>query len=134
MFHQLEGLLVDKTSNFAQLKWMLHEFVNRYFEKPLAVRFRPSFFPFTEPSAELDVACVKCDGAGCRVGGQTGWLQSLGPGMVHPNVLAASDVDPEKFQGFAWGMGIERLAMLRYGADDLRAFYENDLRFLQQFE
>lgn len=134
MFHQIEGLLVDETSNFAQLKWMLHEFVNRYFEKPLAVRFRPSFFPFTEPSAELDVACVKCDGGGCRVCGQTGWLEILGCGMVHPNVLAASNVDPEKYQGFAWGMGIERLAMLRYGADDLRAFYENDIRFLQQFE
>jgi phenylalanyl-tRNA synthetase alpha chain len=134
MFHQIEGLLVDESASFAQLKWLLHEFVNRFFEKSLEVRFRPSFFPFTEPSAELDVSCVKCDGAGCRICKQTGWLEILGCGMVHPNVLKASGVDASKFQGFAFGMGIERLAMLRYGIDDLRSLYENDLRFLQQFE
>lgn len=134
MFHQIEGLLVDKTASFAQLKWLLHEFVNRFFEKSLAVRFRPSFFPFTEPSAELDVGCVKCDAAGCRICKQTGWLEVLGCGMVHPNVLTASGVDATQFQGFAFGMGIERLAMLRYEIDDLRSLYENDLRFLQQFE
>lgn len=134
MFHQIEGLLVDESASFAQLKWLLHEFVNRFFEKSLAVRFRPSFFPFTEPSAELDVACVKCDGAGCRICKQTGWLEILGCGMIHPNVLKASGVDSNKYQGFAFGMGIERLAMLRYEVDDLRSFYENDLRFLQQFE
>jgi phenylalanyl-tRNA synthetase alpha chain len=134
MFHQIEGLLVDKSASFAQLKWLLHEFVNRFFEKSLAVRFRPSFFPFTEPSAELDVACVKCDGAGCRICKQSGWLEILGCGMVHPNVLTASGVDASQYQGFAFGMGIERLAMLRYEVDDLRSFYENDLRFLQQFE
>jgi phenylalanyl-tRNA synthetase alpha chain len=134
MFHQIEGLLVDKTASFAQLKWLLHEFVNRFFEKSLDVRFRPSFFPFTEPSAELDVACVKCEGKGCRICKHTGWLEILGCGMVHPNVLTASGVDATQFQGFAFGMGIERLAMLRYGVDDLRSFYDNDLRFLQQFE
>jgi phenylalanyl-tRNA synthetase alpha chain len=134
MFHQIEGLLVDESASFAQLKWLLHEFVTRFFEKPLAVRFRPSFFPFTEPSAELDVACVKCEGKGCRICKQTGWLEIGGCGMVHPNVLKASGIQDPQYQGFAFGMGIERLAMLRYEVDDLRSFYENDLRFLQQFE
>ncbi len=134
MFHQIEGLLVDKTASFTQLKWLLHEFVTRFFEKSLEVRFRPSFFPFTEPSAELDVACVKCEGEGCRICKQTGWLEIGGCGMVHPNVLTASGVDATQYQGFAFGMGIERMAMLRYEVDDLRSFYENDLRFLQEFE
>jgi phenylalanyl-tRNA synthetase alpha chain len=134
MFHQIEGLLIEKKANFAQLKSLMHEFVNRFFEKELAVRFRPSYFPFTEPSAEVDVACVKCNGKGCRICSQTGWLEILGCGMVHPNVLVSCKVDPDVYQGFAWGMGIERLAMLRYEIDDLRILYENDLRFLQQFE
>ncbi len=134
MFHQVEGLLIEKDANFAQLKSLMHEFVNRFFEKSLAIRFRPSYFPFTEPSAEVDVACVKCDGKGCRICSNTGWLEILGCGMVHPNVLVSCKVDPDVYQGFAWGMGIERLAMLRYEIDDLRILYENDLRFLQQFE
>lgn len=134
MFHQVEGLLIEKDANFAQLKSLMHEFVNRFFEKQLAIRFRPSYFPFTEPSAEVDVGCVKCDGKGCRICGQTGWLEILGCGMVHPNVLVSCKVNPDVYQGFAWGMGIERLAMLRYCIDDLRIIYENDLRFLQQFE
>lgn len=134
MFHQIEGLLIDKTASFAQLKWLLHEFVSRFFEKPLEVRFRPSFFPFTEPSAELDVVCVKCEGDGCRICKQSGWLEIGGCGMVHPNVLSATGVDASQYQGFAFGMGIERMAMLRYEVDDLRSFYENDLRFLQEFE
>lgn len=133
MFHQVEGLLVDKDISLAQLKGMLHEFVNRFFEKDLTVRFRPSYFPFTEPSAELDVQCVKCDGDGCRVCKNTGWLEILGCGMVHPNVLRAGQVDPEKYSGFAWGMGLERLAMLRYGIDDIRLLYENEMKFLKQF-
>ena len=134
MFHQVEGLVVDDDANFAQLKGLLIDFLRAYFEKDdLKVRFRPSYFPFTEPSAEADIECVICNGDGCRVCKKTGWLEVLGCGVVHPNVLSSVDVDPEKFNGFAFGMGVERLAMLRYGVDDLRLFFENDIRFLKQF-
>ncbi|QIW10213.1 phenylalanine--tRNA ligase subunit alpha [Francisella sp. LA112445] len=133
MFHQVEGLLVEKDVSFADLKGLLHAFLNSFFEKDLKVRFRPSYFPFTEPSAEADMECVMCDGKGCRVCKHTGWLEVLGCGMVHPKVLKAGNVDSEEYQGFAFGMGVERLSMLRYGIDDLRMFFENDLRFLKQF-
>ncbi len=133
MFHQVEGLLVGKDVSCADLKGLLHAFLNSFFEKDLKVRFRPSYFPFTEPSAEADMECVMCNGKGCRVCKHHGWLEVLGCGMVHPKVLKAGNVDSEKYQGFAFGMGVERLAMLRYGIDDLRIFFENDLRFLKQF-
>jgi len=133
MFHQVEGLLVDEGVSFADLKGTIEEFLRVFFEKPLGVRFRPSFFPFTEPSAEVDMQCVMCGGKGCRVCKQTGWLEVMGCGMVHPNVLRMSGIDPEKYSGFAFGMGVERLAMLRYGVNDLRLFFDNDLRFLAQF-
>jgi phenylalanyl-tRNA synthetase alpha chain len=134
MFHQVEGLVVDEQVNFANLKAVLARFFEQFFERPLAMRFRPSYFPFTEPSAEADIQCVFCSGSGCRVCKQTGWLEVLGCGMVHPNVLRACDVDPERYQGYAFGMGIDRLTMLRYGVNDLRLFFENDLRFLAQFD
>lgn len=133
MFHQVEGLLVDRKVSFADLKGTIAEFLQVFFEKDLKVRFRPSFFPFTEPSAEVDIQCVMCSGNGCRVCKQTGWLEVMGCGMVHPSVFRSSGIDPEKFQGFAFGMGVERLAMLRYGVNDLRLFFDNDLRFLAQF-
>ncbi len=133
MFHQVEGLLVDREVSFADLKGTIAEFLQVFFEKDLKVRFRPSFFPFTEPSAEVDIQCVMCIGCGCRVCKQTGWLEVMGCGMVHPNVFRSSGIDPEKYQGFAFGMGVERLAMLRYGVNDLRLFFDNDLRFLAQF-
>jgi phenylalanyl-tRNA synthetase alpha chain len=133
MFHQVEGIVVGESISFANLKAMLHTFVERFFEQPLGMRLRPSYFPFTEPSAEVDIECVFCHGKGCRVCKQTGWLEILGCGMVHPNVLAAAGIDSEQWQGYAFGMGIERLAMLRYGVDDLRLFFENDLQFLKQF-
>ncbi len=133
MFHQVEGLVIDEDISLANLKGMLAGFAEQFFEKPRGLRFRPSYFPFTEPSAEVDIQCVFCDGAGCRVCKQTGWLEILGCGMVHPNVLRACGVDPERWQGYAFGMGIERLAMLRYSVNDLRLFFENDLRFLAQF-
>ncbi|WP_120997737.1 phenylalanine--tRNA ligase subunit alpha [Stutzerimonas urumqiensis] len=133
MFHQVEGLLVDEGISFADLKGTIEEFLRVFFEKPLGVRFRPSFFPFTEPSAEVDMQCVMCAGKGCRVCKQTGWLEVMGCGMVHPNVLSMSGIDAERYQGFAFGMGVERLAMLRYGVNDLRLFFDNDLRFLAQF-
>ena len=133
MFHQVEGLVVDEHTSFANLKFILETFLKRFFEQDLAVRFRPSYFPFTEPSAEVDMQCVMCGGAGCRVCSHTGWLEVLGCGMVHPNVLRKSDVDPARFSGYAFGMGVERLAMLRYKVNDLRLFFENDLRFLSQF-
>ncbi|HEY1312268.1 MAG TPA: phenylalanine--tRNA ligase subunit alpha [Steroidobacteraceae bacterium] len=133
MFHQAEGIVVGENISFANLKAMLHTFVERYFEQALGMRLRPSYFPFTEPSAEVDIECVFCRGAGCRVCKQTGWLEILGCGMIHPNVLAAAGIDSERWQGYAFGMGIERLAMLRYGVDDLRLFFENDLQFLKQF-
>jgi phenylalanyl-tRNA synthetase alpha chain len=135
MFHQVEGLIVDKEANFAQLKGLLIDFLRSYFEKEdLQVRFRPSYFPFTEPSAEADIECVICGGEGCRVCKKTGWLEVLGCGVVHPNVLASVDVDSEEYTGLAFGMGVERLAMLRYGVNDLRLFFENDIRFLRQFK
>ena len=133
MFHQVEGLVVGEQVSFANLKSMLHSFVERFFERSLGMRLRPSYFPFTEPSAEVDIECVFCRGGGCRVCKQTGWLEILGCGMVHPNVLGAVGIDAERWQGYAFGMGIERLAMLRYGVDDLRLFFENDLQFLKQF-
>jgi len=133
MFHQVEGLLIDKNVSFADLRGTIEEFLQAFFEKDLAVRFRPSYFPFTEPSAEVDMACVMCDGKGCRVCSHTGWLEVMGCGMVHPRVLESSGVDSQQFTGFAFGMGVERLAMLRYGVNDLRLFFENDLRFLRQF-
>ena len=133
MFHQLEGLVVGENVSFANMRAILHNFVQAYFEKDLKMRLRPSFFPFTEPSAEVDMSCVFCDGAGCRICKHTTWLEIAGCGMVHPNVLKASGVDPEKFTGYAFGMGIDRLAMLRYGVNDLRLLFENDLRLLQQF-
>lgn len=133
MFHQVEGLLIDENVSFANLKGIISEFLQVFFEQELKVRFRPSYFPFTEPSAEVDIACVMCAGKGCRVCKQTGWLEVLGCGMVHPQVLSNCGIDPEKFQGFAFGMGVERFAMLRYGVNDLRLFFDNDVRFLRQF-
>jgi phenylalanyl-tRNA synthetase alpha chain len=133
MFHQVEGIVVGENISFANLKAMLHTFVERFFEQPLGMRLRPSYFPFTEPSAEVDIECVFCHGKGCRVCKQTGWLEVLGCGMIHPNVLAAAGIDSEEWQGYAFGLGLERLAMLRYGVDDLRLFFENDLQFLKQF-
>lgn len=134
MFHQVEGLWVDENANFSALKGVLADFMRHFFERDdLPVRFRPSFFPFTEPSAEMDIGCVMCHGSGCRVCSHTGWLEVLGCGMVHPNVLQHVNIDSEKYTGFAFGMGVERLAMLRYGVNDLRLFFENDLRFLKQF-
>lgn len=133
MFHQVEGLLVDEQVSFADLKGTVEDFLRAFFEQDLAVRFRPSYFPFTEPSAEVDMACVNCAQAGCRICSHSGWLEVMGCGMVHPRVLEMSGVDPEKYTGFAFGMGVERLAMLRYQVNDLRLFFENDLRFLRQF-
>ena len=133
MFHQVEGLLIDEHSSFADLKGVVEEFLRVFFERELQVRFRPSYFPFTEPSAEVDIQCVNCGGEGCRVCSQTGWLEVMGCGMVHPRVFEYSKIDTEKYSGFAFGMGVERLAMLRYGVNDLRLFFDNDLRFLEQF-
>jgi phenylalanyl-tRNA synthetase alpha chain len=133
MFHQIEGLMVDTDVTFADLKGILDDFLKNFFERDLQVRFRPSYFPFTEPSAEVDVQCVSCGGKGCRVCKQSGWLEVLGCGMVHPNVFTSVDIDNDKYTGFAFGMGVERLAMLYYGVNDLRLFFDNDLRFLRQF-
>ncbi len=133
MFHQVEGLLVDEQVSFADLKGTLNDFLQGFFQQELAVRFRPSYFPFTEPSAEVDIQCVICGGKGCRVCKHTGWLEVLGCGMVHPKVFDHVGIDNERYTGFAFGMGVERLAMLRYGVNDLRLFFENDLRFLRQF-
>jgi phenylalanyl-tRNA synthetase alpha chain len=133
MFHQLEGLVVGETVSFANMQAILHGFVQAFFERDLKMRLRPSYFPFTEPSAEVDMSCVFCGGAGCRICKHTGWLEISGCGMVHPNVLTASGVDAERFTGYAFGMGIDRLAMLRYGVNDLRLLFENDLQLLQQF-
>jgi phenylalanyl-tRNA synthetase alpha chain len=133
MFHQLEGLVVDEGISFANMKAALHGFVEAFFEKNLSMRLRPSYFPFTEPSAEVDMSCVFCEGKGCRTCKTTGWLEIAGCGMVHPNVLRASGIDPQRYSGYAFGMGIDRLAMLRYGVNDLRLFFENDLRVLRQF-
>jgi phenylalanyl-tRNA synthetase alpha chain len=133
MFHQVEGLLIDEHSSFADLKGIIEDFLRVFFERDLDVRFRPSYFPFTEPSAEVDIQCVNCGGRGCRVCSQTGWIEVMGCGMVHPKVFEFSGIDAEKYSGFAFGMGVERLAMLRYGVNDLRLFFDNDLRFLEQF-
>jgi len=133
MFHQVEGLVVDEQVSFANLKASLQDFLRAFFEKDLRMRLRPSYFPFTEPSAEVDMSCVFCDGAGCRVCKHTGWLEIAGCGMVHPQVFKAVGLDAERWSGYAFGMGIERLAMLRDGVNDLRLFFESDLRFLRQF-
>ena len=133
MFHQLEGLVVGENITFGNMKAALHGFLQAFFERDLAMRLRPSYFPFTEPSAEVDMSCVFCEGKGCRTCKQTGWLEISGCGMVHPNVLKASGIDPERYTGYAFGAGIDRLAMLRYGVNDLRLFFENDLRFLRQY-
>ena len=133
MFHQVEGLLVDEAVSFADLKGVLDDFLRHFFERDLAVRFRPSYFPFTEPSAEVDIQCVICGGSGCRVCKHSGWLEVLGCGMVHPAVFAKVGIDSKRYTGYALGTGVERLTMLRYGVSDLRLFFENDLRFLRQF-
>lgn len=133
MFHQVEGLVVGEDISFAHLKGMLSEFLQNFFEKEVEIRFRASYFPFTEPSAEVDMTCVQCMGKGCRVCKNTGWLEILGCGMVHPNVLKAVGIDTEKYSGFAFGLGIDRLAMLYFSINDLRMLFENDLRFLEQF-
>ncbi len=133
MFHQVEGFLVDKDVSFADLKGVLTIFTQKMFKKDLELRFRPSFFPFTEPSAEVDIACVMCGGSGCRVCKRTGWLEILGAGMIDPEVFKMVGYNPEVYSGFAFGLGIERIAMLKYGIDDIRLYYENDLRFLSQF-
>lgn len=133
MFHQIEGLLVDEGVSLSDLKGVLTHFLERFFEESLAIRFRPSYFPFTEPSAEVDIGCVMCAGEGCRVCKDSGWLEVLGCGMVHPEVFRHVNIDSECYTGFAFGLGVERLAMLRYRIDDIRLFYENDLRFLRQF-
>ncbi len=133
MFHQVEGLMVDKGVRFSDLKGILIVFIHEMFGQDTPVRFRPSYFPFTEPSAEIDIGCVICKGAGCRLCKETGWLEILGSGMVHPQVLRGVGYDPEEVSGFAFGMGVERIAMLRFGIDDIRQFYYNDMRFLSQF-
>lgn len=133
MFHQVEGLVVDEGISFADLKGTMDQFLKAFFEVDLPVRFRPSYFPFTEPSAEVDIQCTNCRGAGCRICSQTGWLEVGGCGMVHPNVFKACNVNIERYTGFAFGMGVERLAMMHYGVSDLRMFFENDVRFLAQF-
>ncbi|NQY03386.1 MAG: phenylalanine--tRNA ligase subunit alpha [Halieaceae bacterium] len=134
MFHQVEGLLIDEQSSLGDLKGLIEDFLHAFFERDdLSVRFRPSFFPFTEPSAEVDIQCVKCGGEGCRVCSHTGWLEVMGCGMVNPRVFEYSNIDTNKYTGFAFGMGVERLAMLRYGINDLRLNFDNDLRFLEQF-
>ena len=132
-FHQLEGLYIDENVSFADLKQTLYFFVREMYGKDVKVRFRPSYFPFTEPSAEMDISCTLCNGEGCSVCKKTGWLEILGCGMVHPNVLSNCGIDPNKFSGYAWGMGIERPALLKYGINDIRLFSENDVRFLKQF-
>ena len=133
-FHQIEGLYVDKNITFGDLKGVLNEFIRIYFGESRPTRFRSSFFPFTEPSAEIDVQCIMCEGKGCRTCSGTGWLEILGAGMVDPNVLRGVGIDPEVYSGFAFGMGVERLSMLKYAIDDIRLFFNNDVRFLKQFK
>lgn len=133
MFHQVEGLMVDTNISFSNLKAILETFIHKCFGPTIPVRFRPSFFPFTEPSCELDMGCIFCEGKGCRVCKTTGWLEILGAGMVNPNVFNMVGYDPDEYTGFAFGMGVERIAMLRHSIDDIRLFFENDLRFLRQF-
>ena len=134
IFHQIEGLYIDENVSFADLKQTLYHFVQEFFGEGTKVRFRPSFFPFTETSAEMDISCNICGGKGCNICKHTGWVEILGCGMCDPNILTASGIDPEKYTGFAFGMGVERIAMLKYGINDLRLFFENDLKFLEQFE
>jgi phenylalanyl-tRNA synthetase alpha chain len=133
MFHQIECLMVDEQVTFADLKGLLHQFLHEFFETDAPIRFRPSYFPFTEPSAEVDIGCMNCSGKGCRICKNSGWLEVLGCGMVHPNVLNGVGIDSERYRGFAFGAGIDRLTMLKYGITDLRSLFENDLRFLKQF-
>jgi len=133
MFHQVEGFLVEEQATFADLKGVLYGFLSNFFERDLDLRFRPSYFPFTEPSAEVDIQCVICNGAGCRVCKQSGWVEVLGCGMIHPEVFRNVGIDSECYLGYAFGMGVERLAMLRYGINDIRLYFENDIRFLSQF-
>ena len=133
MFHQMETLVIDENINFGNLKWMLKEFLCEFFDCDASIRLRPSYFPFTEPSAEVDMSCMNCNSKGCRICKQSGWLEVLGCGMVHPNVLNAAGINSEKYRGFAMGAGIDRLALLKYGIPDLRTLFENDLRFLNQF-
>ena len=133
LFHQIEGLYIDRNVGFKDLKQTLYHFVKEMFGPDQKIRFRPSFFPFTEPSAEIDISCLICNGAGCNICKYTGWVEIGGSGMVDPNVLKANGIDPEEFTGFAFGMGIERTTMLRYGIRDLRLFTENDVRFVSQF-
>ena len=133
MFHQVEGFLVDEQATFADLKGMLYDVLGNFFERDLELRFRPSYFPFTEPSAEVDIECVMCGGTGCRVCKQSGWVEVLGCGMIHPEVFRHVGIDSERYLGYAFGMGVERLAMLRYGINDIRLYFENDIRFLRQF-
>ena len=133
MFHQVEGFLVDTNIGFADLRGVLFDFLRLFFEKEVQVRFRPSYFPFTEPSAEVDIECVMCGGHGCRVCKNTGWLEVMGCGMIHPKVFNSVGIDHQKYSGFAFGLGVERMAMLRYGINDLRLFFENDVKFLSQF-
>ena len=134
IFHQIEGLYIDENVSFADLKQTLYHFVQEFFGEGTKVRFRPSYFPFTETSAEMDISCNICGGKGCNICKHTGWVEILGCGMCDPNILIASGIDPEKYTGFAFGMGVERIAMLKYGINDLRLFFENDLKFLEQFE
>ena len=133
MFHQMEGLMIDEKTHLANLKYILQEAFSNFFEKEIHFRFRPSFFPFTEPSAEMDMTCAQCNGVGCRLCKYTGWLEIGGCGMVHPKVLEIAGVDAKRYQGYAFGIGLDRLAMLVYGIDDLRMMFENDLMFLKQF-
>ena len=134
MFHQVEGLVLGENISLADLKGTLETFCKEMFGGSVEIRLRPSYFPFTEPSAEVDISCVICGGKGCRVCKNSGWLEILGSGKVHPNVLRMSGYDPDKINGYAFGMGVERIAMLKYGIDDLRLFFENDLRFIRQFK
>jgi phenylalanyl-tRNA synthetase alpha chain len=133
MFHQIECLVIDENVTMADLKGLLQQFLEAFFYPGIPIRFRPSYFPFTEPSAEVDIGCLKCGGKGCRICKQTGYLEILGCGMVHPNVMKMAGIDSERYRGFAFGLGIDRLAMLKYGISDLRTLFENDLRFLKQF-
>lgn len=133
MFHQIECLMIDEQTTFADLKGLLSQFLREFFATDAPIRFRPSYFPFTEPSAEVDIGCVNCKGKGCRICKNTGWLEVLGCGMVHPNVLTMAGIESKRYQGFAFGMGIDRITMLKYGITDLRSLFDNDLRFLKQF-
>lgn len=133
MFHQIEGLMVDENVNFADLKEILRQFIQAFFEKAVPLRFRPAYFPFTEPSAEVDIGCLNCSGSGCRICKNTGWVEVLGCGMVHPHVFRSVGIDSERYTGWAFGAGLDRLTMLRYGITDLRSLFDNDIRFLRQF-